>query len=102
MLRAPFAATVVFALACTHPKAPTIPMTWPALDAQLLADAAATFNFRLGIPVPLAITPDGAVLFRRTPPRSFAADLYELGADGTVRSCHVRPSTLVRTARSSA
>jgi len=61
-------------------------MTWPALDAQLLADAAATFNFRLGIPVPLAITPDGAVLFRRTPPRAFAADLYELGADGTVRT----------------
>ena len=44
-------------------------MTWPALDAQLLADSAATFNFRLGLPVPLAVTPDGAVLFRRTPPR---------------------------------
>ena len=61
-------------------------MTWPALDAQLLADAAATFNFRLGIPVPLAITPDGAVLFRRTPARAFAADLYELAPDGTVRT----------------
>ena len=54
------------------------PMTWPALDAQLLADSAATFNFRLGAPVPLAITPDGAVLFRRTPPREFVADLYAL------------------------
>ncbi len=53
-------------------------MTWPALDAQLLADSAATFNFRLGLPTPLAITADGAVLFRRTPPRAFAADLYEL------------------------
>ena len=62
--------------ACIHPK-PT-PMTWPTLDEQLLADAAATFNFRLGLPMPLAVTPDGAVLFRRTPPREFAADLYEL------------------------
>jgi dipeptidyl-peptidase-4 len=53
-------------------------MTWPALDAQLLADSAATYNFRLGVPAALAVTPDGAVLFRRTPPREFAADLYEL------------------------
>ena len=53
-------------------------MTWPALDAQLLADSTATFNFRLGLPTPLAITPDGAVLFRRTPARAFVADLYEL------------------------
>ena len=53
-------------------------MSWPALDAKLLADAAATFNFRLGQPSALAVTPDGAVLFRRTPPREFAADLYEL------------------------
>ena len=55
-------------------------MTWPAIDAQLLADSAATFNFRLGIPTPLAVTADGAVLFRRTPPRDFAADLFEMDA----------------------
>ncbi len=61
-------------------------MTWPALDDKLLADAAATFNFRLGVPTPLAITPDGAVLFRRTPPRAFASDLLELGPDGKVRT----------------
>jgi dipeptidyl-peptidase-4 len=53
-------------------------MTWPIPDEQLLADAAATFNFRLGVPTPLAVTPDGAVLFRRTPAREFAADLFEL------------------------
>jgi dipeptidyl-peptidase-4 len=53
-------------------------MTWPALDRQLLADSAATLNFRLGLPTPLAITRDGAVLFRRTAPRDFAANLYEL------------------------
>ncbi len=60
--------------------------TWPALDETLLADAAATFNFRLGHPTTLAITKDGAVLFRRTPARSFASDLYELAPDGTVKT----------------
>jgi dipeptidyl-peptidase-4 len=53
-------------------------MTWPALDAPFLADSTATFSFRLGLPVPLAITRDGTVLFRRTPPRDPAADLYAL------------------------
>ncbi len=62
-------------------------MTWPTLDAKLLADAAATFNFRLGAPVALGVTPDGAVLFRRTQPRAFAADLYELDTKtGAVRT----------------
>lgn len=61
-------------------------MTWPALDDKLLADAAATFNFRLGLPATLAITRDGAVLFRRTPARAFASDLFELGPDGKVRT----------------
>ena len=60
--------------------------TWPALDDKLLADAAATFNFRLGVPTLLAITHDGAVLFRRTPPREFASDLFELSPDGTVKT----------------
>jgi dipeptidyl-peptidase-4 len=74
------ALVAIVATACAHapPTMSTQKTTWPALDARLLADAAETFNFRLGLPVPLAITPDGAVLFRRTPPRSFAADLYEL------------------------
>ena len=53
-------------------------MSWPVLNETFLAAAAATFNFRLGLPVVLAITSDGAVLFRRTPARSFAADLYQL------------------------
>jgi dipeptidyl-peptidase-4 len=66
----------VVASACIPPK--STPMTWPALDAQLLADSAATFNFKLGVPAPLAVTADGAVLFRRTPAREFVADLYEL------------------------
>jgi hypothetical protein len=60
--------------------------SWPSLDDQLLADAAATFHWRLGVPVPLAIARDGAVLFRRTPPRGFASDLYELAPDGALRT----------------
>ncbi len=69
---------ILLAIGCSHAKPTSHPMTWPALDAQLLADSAATFNFKLGLPAALAVTPDGAVLFRRTPPREFAADLFEL------------------------
>jgi dipeptidyl-peptidase-4 len=80
-------AACLLAIGCGHVKPTQPPMTWPALDAQLLADAAATFNFRLGLPAVLAATPDGGVLFRRTPPRAFAADLYELDTKtGKVRT----------------
>ena len=62
-------------------------MTWPQIDTQLLTDSAETYNFRLGLPVPLAVTADGAVLFRRTAPRDFAADLFEMDAKtGTVKT----------------
>ncbi|MFT3695363.1 MAG: DPP IV N-terminal domain-containing protein [Kofleriaceae bacterium] len=61
-------------------------MTWPALDAQLLADSTATYGFRLGLPTPLAVTPDGAVLFRRTPAREFSADLFEMDKAGNVKT----------------
>jgi len=68
-------ALFVAVLAACHPQ--TNAMTsWPKLDDKLLADAAATFNWRLGSPTTLAIAPDGAILFRRTPPRAFASDLY--------------------------
>lgn len=59
---------------------------WPPVDEAPLVAAAATYNYRLGLPTPVAITPDGAVLFRRTPARAFAADLYQLATDGTVTS----------------
>jgi len=76
----------LFACACVHPKAPTT-MTWRQIDTQLLTASAETFNFKLGMPVPLAVTADGAVLFRRTAPRDFAADLFEMDAKtGTVKT----------------
>jgi dipeptidyl-peptidase-4 len=61
------------------------PPTWPALDERFLEASAATQGFRLGRPVPLAITKDGAVLFRRTQPRDRRADLFELSAKGDVQ-----------------
>ncbi len=55
-----------------------MPGAWPALDEEFLTTVAATMRFRLGVPAPLAITPDGAVLFRRTGARDRVADLYQL------------------------
>jgi dipeptidyl-peptidase 4 len=57
------------------------------LNEAFLAQSAATYNFRLGQPQPLAVTRDGTVLFSRTPAREFAADLFELdGRTGEVRT----------------
>jgi dipeptidyl-peptidase-4 len=61
-------------------------MTWPALDAAFLTAAAETLGFDLGKPVPVAFAPDGTLLFRRTPPRSRQAELFELDPGGRVRS----------------
>jgi dipeptidyl-peptidase 4 len=57
-------------------------LAWPAIDDAALTAWAATGGFTHGVPVPLAITPDGAVLFRRTRPRSPVADLYQLDPAG--------------------
>ena len=56
---------------------------WPPLDDAPLTLAAETMNFRLGTPQPVGITPDGAVLFRRTGPRDRRADLHQVAPDGT-------------------
>ena len=94
-LPAGFAAWCVLAGACSPTDKPakstekspmTNTTTWPTLDEKLLADAAETYHFRLGLPTALAVTPDGAVLFRRTGARDFVADLYELDTKtGVVR-----------------
>ncbi len=59
-------------------------LTWPAIDETALAALQTTERFALGTPEPLAITPDGAVLFRRSKPRSRVADLYQLDAAGKI------------------
>ncbi len=62
------------------PPAPPAPAP-PAIDAKAIADLAATRSYNLGHPRPIAILPDGDVLFLRTGPRSFTAELFELDAD---------------------
>ncbi len=50
---------------------------WPPTDDIVLEQIAATYNFNLGQPAGLWVSPDGgAVLFRRSGPRSFVSDLY--------------------------
>jgi dipeptidyl-peptidase 4 len=58
---------------------------WPALNEQLLVSAAETGNYRFGRSIPLAITKDGSILFRRTTARARRADLYELDAQGKTK-----------------
>jgi dipeptidyl-peptidase-4 len=58
---------------------------WPPLDERFLEASAATQGFRLGRPVPLAVTKDGAVLFRRTKPRDRHAELFELSPKGDIQ-----------------
>ncbi|MBV8756160.1 MAG: S9 family peptidase [Deltaproteobacteria bacterium] len=71
------ALVALLATACAHGS--SMPnQTWPALNAQLLTDSVETFNWRLGLPTVLAITLDGSVIYRRTPPRSFVASIYQL------------------------
>ena len=50
---------------------------WPEPDDGVLEQIASTLNFSLGAPAGIWVSPDGSeVLFRRSPPRSFVADLY--------------------------
>ncbi len=57
----------------------------PPLDEQFLTAYLATSGFTLGVPVPVAITPDGAVVFRRTPPRDPKGELFQLDVGGGTR-----------------
>jgi dipeptidyl-peptidase-4 len=82
-------AVAALAAGCTphaHPDVPTSTMTWPALDAAFLTASSETLGFNLGKPVPVAFAPDGTLLFRRTPPRSRMAELFEIDPRGNVRS----------------
>jgi hypothetical protein len=58
------------------------PLAWPALDEPGLIGLVASGDYQLGAPVPLAIAPDGAVLYRRSKPRDPSADLYQLDPAG--------------------
>ncbi|MET0343926.1 MAG: DPP IV N-terminal domain-containing protein [Polyangiales bacterium] len=83
-------ALLIAACAACHPAPPKAtvnvaapPAAWPPLDEAFLTHASETMSFRLGMPIPVAIAPDGAVLYRRTGARDRRADLFELAPDGT-------------------
>ena len=83
VIRTGFAVAMSLAAACQQraSRKPTSgPAPWPELNEQLLTAAAQTAQFRLGRPQPLAVAPDGSVLFRRTPARARRADLFSLDA----------------------
>ncbi len=52
----------------------------PPVDRAAIADLAATRSYNLGAPRPVALLPDGDVLFLRTEPRSYVAELFEFDA----------------------
>jgi dipeptidyl-peptidase-4 len=82
------AALVVSGIGCRgeHEEAAPPPadekLAWPALDEATLTAWGTTGGFARGAPEPLAIAPDGAVLFARARPRDPSADLYQLDAAG--------------------
>src|SRR5262249_17249406 len=57
-------------------------LAWPPLDEGALIGTVMTRGFELGLPDPVAITPDGAVLFRRAKARDPRAELYQFDAAG--------------------
>jgi dipeptidyl-peptidase-4 len=58
-------------------SAPNPPSAWPEPNDTVLEQIASTLNFSLGVPAGMWVAPDGGeVLFRRSAPRSFVADLY--------------------------
>lgn len=54
--------------------------SWPDVDEGFIAQVAATYGFRLGHPQEVTIALDGDVLFTRTEPRGFIADLFQRDA----------------------
>lgn len=52
----------------------------PPIDAETIATMSATRSYNLGTPKPVKLLPDGDILFLRTGPRSFTAELFELDA----------------------
>jgi dipeptidyl-peptidase-4 len=57
---------------------PETPAAPPPIDLETIKTLAATRSYNLGTPRVVGILPDGDVLFLRTGPRSFAAELFEL------------------------
>jgi dipeptidyl-peptidase-4 len=72
---------VAATLAACGPRSTATPSPtamWPSIDEAFLTAYTETSKFTLGSPLTLAITRDGAVVFRRTGPRNRVNDLHVL------------------------
>lgn len=80
--RAPVCPPAAEAEAVAPPAAtPEVPVPpAPPIDRELITELAATRSYNLGFPRPVAMLADGDVLFLRTGPRSYVAELFELDA----------------------
>lgn len=58
--------------------APEPPAPLPPIDIETIRTLSATRSYNLGTPRLVGIMPDGDVLFLRTGPRAFTAELFEL------------------------
>lgn len=76
----PTVAEPVTAPPVDEPVAAPTPPAAPPIDRAAIAELAATRSYNLGLPRPIGLLPDGDVLFLRTGPRSFVAELFELDA----------------------
>lgn len=64
--------------ACSAPPALRVDPARVLADPEFLVQFAETSGFTLGLPTAIKWVPDGsAVLFLRSPPRSFVRDLHE-------------------------
>jgi dipeptidyl-peptidase-4 len=78
------------------PLPPADPPVASRTDDALLEQIAATLEFRLGRPSGIWVAPDGKeVLFRRSPPRSFVADLYAFDVATGAERALVRTEVLL-------
>ncbi len=78
-VRCPEPATVVTPV--EPPPVEPPPAAPPAIDVETIKTLSATRSFSLGTPRVVKLLPDGDVLFLRTGPRSFTAELFQLDAD---------------------
>ncbi|MEZ4398674.1 MAG: prolyl oligopeptidase family serine peptidase [Kofleriaceae bacterium] len=78
-----------------EPDVPVAP--WGDIDTAAIAELAATRSYSLGMPRPVKLLPDGSLLFLRTGPRSYVAELFLLDAATGETSLVASAATLTST-----
>ncbi len=81
-VRAPECPTPTAVIPAGADVAPVVapPPAPPPIDIETIRTLSATRSYNLGAPRVVGLLPDGDVLFLRTGPRSFTAELFELDA----------------------